>query len=101
MPNTQFPLLVAPTLPEPLRRLADLAQNFLFSWYPSTGQLFRKLDSVLWRKVESSLANTSPARSLHESARSETVKSRTVRPAFQGIRPGVCGWWWFARFGSV
>jgi glycogen phosphorylase len=53
MPNTQFPLLVAPTLPEPLRRLADLAQNFLFSWYPTTGQLFRKLDSVLWRKVES------------------------------------------------
>jgi starch phosphorylase len=53
MPNTLFPLLVAPTLPAPLRRLADLADNFLFSWRPTTGQLFRRLDSVLWRKCES------------------------------------------------
>ena len=52
MANTLFPLQVSPTIPSPLRRLADLAQNFLFSWYPTTGQLFRKLDSVLWRKVE-------------------------------------------------
>ena len=47
-----FPLQVSPTIPQPLRRLADLAENFWFSWYPETGQLFRKLDSVLWRKVE-------------------------------------------------
>src|SRR5262245_29710805 len=53
MPNTLFPLLVAPTLPTRLRRLADLADNFLFSWQPTTGQLFRRLDSVLWRKCES------------------------------------------------
>jgi glycogen phosphorylase len=52
MANTMFPLQVSPTIPEPLRRLADLAQNFFFSWYPETGQLFRKLDTVLWRKVE-------------------------------------------------
>src|SRR5262249_39836279 len=31
----------------------DLADNFLFSWQPTTGQLFRRLDSVLWRKCES------------------------------------------------
>jgi starch phosphorylase len=53
MSKTMFPLLVAPVLPEPLRRLADLADNFLFSWQPTTGQLFRRLDSVLWRKCES------------------------------------------------
>ena len=53
MSNTMFPLLVAPTLPPPLRRLADLADNFLFSWQPTTGQIFRRLDSVLWRKCES------------------------------------------------
>ena len=47
-----FPLQVSPTIPEGLRRLADLAENFWFSWYPETGQLFRKLDAVLWRKVE-------------------------------------------------
>jgi starch phosphorylase len=52
MPNSSFPLQVSPTIPQPLRRLADLAENFWFSWYPETGQLFRKLDSVLWRKVD-------------------------------------------------
>jgi len=52
MSNSSFPLQVSPTIPQPLRRLADLAENFWFSWYPETGQLFRKLDSVLWRKVE-------------------------------------------------
>ena len=52
MANTMFPLQVSPTVPEPLRRLSDLAQNFWFSWYPETGQVFRKLDTVLWRKVD-------------------------------------------------
>ena len=52
MPYSSFPLQVSPTIPQPLRRLADLAENFWFSWYPETGQLFRKLDAVLWRKVE-------------------------------------------------
>ncbi len=52
MTSSFFPLQVSPTIPAPLRRLADLAQNFWFSWYPETGQLFRKLDPVLWRKVE-------------------------------------------------
>ncbi len=52
MPTTLFPLLVSPTLPEPLRRLDDLAGNFWFSWHPPAGQLFRMLDSVLWRGVE-------------------------------------------------
>jgi glycogen phosphorylase len=52
MPYSSFPLQVSPTIPEGLRRLADLAENFWFSWYPETGQLFRKLDAVLWRKVE-------------------------------------------------
>src|SRR5262245_45104222 len=52
MANTMYPLQVSPTIPEPIRGLADLAQNFWFSWYPETGQLFRKLDTVLWRKVD-------------------------------------------------
>ena len=52
MASSFFPLQVSPTIPATLRRLADLAQNFWFSWYPETGQLFRKLDAVLWRKVE-------------------------------------------------
>src|SRR5215470_7295128 len=52
MQNSSFPLQVSPTIPQPLRRLADFAENFWFSWYLETGQLFRKLDSVLWRKVD-------------------------------------------------
>jgi starch phosphorylase len=54
MSSTLFPLQVSPTLPAALRRLDDLASNFWFSWYPGTGQLFRKLDPVLWRGVGSS-----------------------------------------------
>ena len=52
MPNTLFPLQVAPTIPPAIGRLTDLTRNFLFSWFPTTGQLFRSLDSVLWRKTE-------------------------------------------------
>ena len=52
MPNTLFPLQVSPIIPGAISRLNDLAQNFLFSWFPATGQLFRNLDSVLWRKTE-------------------------------------------------
>ena len=54
MPPSVFALQVSPRIPAPLQRLDDLAQNFWFSWYPATGQLFRKLDALLWRKVEGS-----------------------------------------------
>jgi starch phosphorylase len=54
MVNTLFPLQVSPSVPAPLQRLNDLATNYWFSWYPATGQLFRRLDSALWRKVEGS-----------------------------------------------
>lgn len=52
MPNTLFPLQVSPSIPPALGRLTDLMQNFLFSWFPATGQLFRNLDSGLWRRTE-------------------------------------------------
>ena len=53
MSSNVFALQVSPSIPPPLRRLADLAKNFRFSWNPTLGQLFRKLDPALWRKVES------------------------------------------------
>ena len=53
MPHTLFPLQVAPTIPAPIARLADLTQSFMFSWNPTTGQLFRKLDATLWRRTDS------------------------------------------------
>jgi len=54
MSPSLFALQVSPRIPAPLQRLDDLARNFWFSWYPSTGQLFRKLDAQLWRRVEGS-----------------------------------------------
>jgi starch phosphorylase len=54
MSNKVFALQVLPSIPPPLRRLDDLAKNFWFSWYPALGQLFRRLDPVLWRKVDGS-----------------------------------------------
>lgn len=54
MSPTLFALQVSPRIPAALARLDELAQNFWFSWYPSTGQLFRKLDAPLWRRVEGS-----------------------------------------------
>jgi starch phosphorylase len=54
MSNSVFTLQVSPSIPPSLQRLDDLAKNFWFSWNPALGQLFRKLDPVLWRKVEGS-----------------------------------------------
>ena len=54
MSSSVFALQVSPTVPAELQRLHDLAGNFWFSWNPALGQLFRKLDPILWRKVEGS-----------------------------------------------
>ena len=54
MSSSVFELQVSPSIPPSLQRLDDLAKNFWFSWNPALGQLFRTLDPVLWRKVESS-----------------------------------------------
>src|SRR6187551_2676802 len=54
MSNSVFALQVSPSIPPAIQRLDDLAKNFWFSWNPALGQLFRKLDPPLWRKVEGS-----------------------------------------------
>ena len=54
MSSSVFALQVSPNLPPSLQRLDDLSKNFWFSWNPALDQLFRKLDPVLWRKVEGS-----------------------------------------------
>jgi starch phosphorylase len=40
------------SLPDNLKRLADLATNFWFSWNPEVRDLFREIDLELWRKCE-------------------------------------------------
>ncbi len=39
---------VIPSLPEPLKRLRDLAYNLRWAWNHDTIELFRRLDSELW-----------------------------------------------------
>ena len=39
---------VSPKLPEPLRRLKELAYNLCWAWDHNTIELFRRLDSDLW-----------------------------------------------------
>jgi len=39
---------VRPVLPEPLRRLGELAINLRWSWHPPTQDLFETIDKVAW-----------------------------------------------------
>lgn len=44
-------LNIVPDLPEPLKRLHDLAYNMRWSWDHETSALFRRLDQALWEKT--------------------------------------------------
>ncbi len=52
---------VIPEMPEPIKRLTDLAHNIYFSWSPEVRQLFRLINQKLWTKV-----NHNPIKFLHE-----------------------------------
>ena len=51
MTGQKFTLEVNPTLPPPLKRLAELATNLRFSWHRPTRKLFETLDRDLWAAV--------------------------------------------------
>jgi len=42
---------VAPSLPEPLTPLLEIAHNLWWSWHPEAASLFRRLDRELWRST--------------------------------------------------
>ena len=42
---------VVPSLPEPLKRLRDLAYNLRWAWNHDTIELFRRLDRELWEST--------------------------------------------------
>jgi len=42
---------VAPLLPNPLKRLRELAYNIWWAWHPDAIELFRRLDAELWEQV--------------------------------------------------
>jgi len=44
-------LSIVPDLPDPLKRLQDLAYNMRWSWDHETTALFRRLDQNLWEKT--------------------------------------------------
>lgn len=48
MNGTRFSLEVQPILPEPLKRLAELANDLFYSWERSVRDLFNRLDPGLW-----------------------------------------------------
>jgi len=47
---TTFSLEYAPRLPPPLTRLADLADNLMYSWDYRIRSLFWRIDPLLWRE---------------------------------------------------
>lgn len=51
MNGTRYTLEVQPALPEPLKRLADLANDLLYSWDRSVRNLFYRLDPQLWEST--------------------------------------------------
>lgn len=48
MAGTRYTLEVQPTIPQPLDRLPELAQDLLYSWDRHIRGLFFRLDRVLW-----------------------------------------------------
>ena len=88
MSNSVFALQVSPSIPPSLQRLDDLAKNFWFSWNPALGQLFRKLDPVLWRKVEGSprLFLRSVDQSILDHAATDAELHRRVSADRRGVR---------------
>ena len=48
MPGTRYSLEVQPRIPSQLSRLADLANDLLYSWDRQVRSLFRRLDVELW-----------------------------------------------------
>jgi len=42
---------IVPALPEPLKRLRDLALNLWWTWHADAKDLFRRLEPDLWRQV--------------------------------------------------
>jgi glycogen phosphorylase len=42
---------VFPRLPEPIKRLQDLAYNLWWVWHPAAQELFSSIDSLLWKQV--------------------------------------------------
>lgn len=54
-------VIVHPSLPQPIARLGDLANNLWWSWVPSAQTLYEEIDPILWEQV-----NHNPVRLLRQ-----------------------------------
>src|SRR5438045_5536826 len=73
-PGTAYSLEINPRLPDPLARLAELANNLYFSWDRPTRNLFARLDPDLWEAVGNSpkaLLKSVSQRRLEEAAQDQ------------------------------
>ena len=43
--------VTAPTIPDRLKRLPELASDLWWTWNPQARDVFRKLDYALWRQT--------------------------------------------------
>jgi starch phosphorylase len=79
---------VSPDIPEPLKPLAELAQNLWWVWNPDAVELFRRLDRKLWHDVYHNpvklLGQLSQAR-LAEAANDDGYRSHLSR-VYQAFR---------------
>ena len=69
-------LAVFPHLPEPIRRLEDLAYNLWWAWHPEAQELFARLDPDLWES-----SNHNPVKLLQQ-VRQERLEAAARDPEY-------------------
>jgi len=69
-------ITVLPRIPEPIRRLEDLAHNLYWTWEPGARRLFRELDRELWEA-----SNHNPI-ALIRDIRQERLDAAAVDPEY-------------------
>ncbi len=69
-------LAVFPHLPEPIRRLEDLAYNLWWAWHPEAQELFARLDPELWEE-----SNHNPVKLLQQ-VKQERLEALAKDPGY-------------------
>lgn len=89
-----------PYVPEPIRRLPEIAANLRWSWCPSARALFRRIDPALWARVQynplAMLQEVDPAR-LAAAARDPDLQALYERALAQHDAMGSSEGTWFAQ----
>src|SRR5437899_7488757 len=86
------------TLPDPIRRLSDLALDLWWSWNPQGRELFRHLDYRLWRLTAHNpiqMLRMMPPEHLERAARDPSILSlySAALDALDRARSATDTWW--------